>query len=81
MRKKITHDNNKFLNRIYSFKKVKVTKNSGQALMEFLLLFVIIFAMSFTILKVANNNLGKIWIFAVKKIASKDTSQNSLRLR
>ncbi len=47
-------------------------KESGQTLVEFLLLFAIVFTFSMTIMRVSNKNLGGFWVALVNTIVDPD---------
>ena len=44
-------------------------KNSGQVLVEYILLMAIVLILSFSVLKIANTGLADIWLYIARKIA------------
>ncbi len=62
-----------------NFFKIILKSNKGQTLIEFFLLLIIIFTLSFVLLKGFNTGIGNRWVSIVKKITPYNDSKISLR--
>ncbi len=56
-------------------KRDKKNKQAGQSLVEFALLLLVVVTLSFGFIRLANNNLGRLWTAYVRLIVD-DPSQN-----
>ena len=59
-------------------KKIKIiNSNKGQSLLEFILLLVVIFGLSLSMLKVVNANIANTWKKAAETITSTDPNNKT----